>query len=290
MEGGAFHASYDSVRKPPMPAFDLDIGVIYTHERQLMPRLLETMSASGRQLRMRLILVDNASADALEPWCAYFPQTRILSNGRRLSYAANLNRILDASTARYTLLMNTDMYFDPRVHCLARMVAFMDSRPHCGLAGCRLYHADGEDARAARRFPTLPLVLARRCGLGRLLRPAIGHHFYAEHAAEETWPCDWLSGCFLMVRRQAASAIGGFDEGYGKYFEDVDICLRMARAGWQVMYHGAASCYHLEQRASKSLLAADAWRHLRAYVRWLRKWGFHPSAAAPLAAARRAAA
>ena len=66
-----------------------------------------------------------------------------------------------------------------------------------------------------------------------------------------------------MVRRQAASAIGGFDEGYGKYFEDVDICLRMARAGWQVMYHGAASCYHLEQRASKSLLAADAWRHLR---------------------------
>ena len=110
MEGGAFHASYDSVRKPPMPAFDLDIGVIYTHERQLMPRLLETMSASGRQLRMRLILVDNASADALEPWCAYFPQTRILSNGRRLSYAANLNRILDASTARYTSPMNTDMY------------------------------------------------------------------------------------------------------------------------------------------------------------------------------------
>jgi GT2 family glycosyltransferase len=158
------------------------------------------------------------------------------------------------------------------------------------VAGCRLYHADGGDARPARRFPTLPLVLARRCGLGWLLRPALEHHFYAEHAAGETWPCDWLSGCFLMVRRQAASEIGGFDEGYGKYFEDVDICLRMARAGWQVMYHGAASCYHLEQRASKSLLAADAWRHLRAYVRWLRKWGFHPSAAAPLAATRRAAA
>ena len=92
----------------------------------------------------------------------------------------------------------------------------------------------------------LPLVLARRCGLGRLLRRTVDRHFYAEHAPDETWPCDWLSGCFLMVRREAIEAVGRFDEGYGKYFEDVDLCLRMARAGWQVMYHGAASCYHLE--------------------------------------------
>ncbi len=259
-----------------MPAFDLDIGVIYTHERELMPRLLETMSASGRRLRMRLILVDNASAEDMEPWCAYFPETRLLSNVRRLGYAANLNRILEASTARYTLLINTDMYFDPRVQCLGRMVAFMDGQPQCGLAGCRLYRADGAEAHAARRFPTLPLVLARRCGLGRLLRRAIERHFYAEHAPQETWPCDWLSGCFLMVRREAMAEVGGFDEGYGKYFEDVDICLRMARSGWQVMYHGATSCYHLEQRASKSLVTADAWRHLWAYVQLAPQMGLSP--------------
>jgi hypothetical protein len=260
--------------------FDLDIGVIYTHEREIMPRLLETLLASGRRLHMRLILVDNASAEDPEPWCAYFPETRILRNDRRLGYAANLNRILKASTARYALLINTDMYFDPRVQCLDRMVAFMDSQPRCGLAGCRLYHSDGVEAHAARRFPTLPLVLARRCGLGRLLRRAIERHFYAERAPQETWPCDWLSGCFLMARREAIARVGGFDESYGKYFEDVDFCLRMARSGWQVMYHGATSCYHLEQRASKNLLKADAWRHLRAYLCWLRKWGFRPAAAA----------
>ena len=101
----------------------------------------------------------------------------------------------------------------------------MDRQPRCGLAGCRLYHADGSDAYAARRFQTLPLVLARRCGLGRLLRRAVDRHFYAEHAPDETWPCDWLSGCFLMVRREAIEQVGRFDEGYGKYFEDVDMCL-----------------------------------------------------------------
>ena len=95
------------------------------------------------------------------------------------------------------------------------------------------------------------MILARRCGLGRLLRRTVDRHFYAEHAPDETWPCDWLSGCFLMLRREAIEQVGHFDEGYGKYFEDVDMCLRMARAGWQVMYHGAASCYHLESRGQQ---------------------------------------
>jgi N-acetylglucosaminyl-diphospho-decaprenol L-rhamnosyltransferase len=266
-----------------MPS-DLDIGVIYTHERELMPRLLGTMRASCDGLSARLILIDNASGDGIGPWRRYFAETRVLTNARRLSYAANLNRILDASTARYVLLMNTDMYFDPQGQCLRRMAEFMDGQPQCGVAGCRLYHADGSDAHAARRFQTLPLVLARRCGLGGWLRRTVDHHFYGEHAPEETWPCDWLSGCFLMVRRQAIEEVGRFDEGYGKYFEDVDLCLRMAQAGWQVMYHGAVSCYHLEQRASKRLLSTDAWMHLRAYLRWVCKWGAQPSAhpASPL--------
>ncbi|MEN6450892.1 MAG: glycosyltransferase [Thermoguttaceae bacterium] len=271
-----------------MSSLDLDIGVIYTHERELMPRLLTTMAASGDGINMRLILVDNASSDSVQPWCEYFPSTRILTNQRRLSYAANLNRILDASTARYVLLMNTDMYFEPHEQCLGRMVAMMDARPDCGVAGCRLYHDDGTDAHAARRFQTLRLLVARRCGLGRLMRRTLDRHFYAEHRPEETFDCDWLSGCFLMVRREAALQVGHVDEGYGKYFEDVDYCLRMARAGWRVMYHGAASCVHLEGRASRNLCSADAWLHLRAYARWLRRWGLRPTAASlPLPAAPR---
>jgi len=267
---------------PPTPesaaasTADLDIGVIYTHERELMPRLLETLAASGPGLRTRLVLVDNASVEGVEPWRGYFPDTIVVRNPRRLGYAANLNRIVASASARYVLLMNTDMYFDPTVRCLSRMVEFMDAHPRCGLAGCRLLHADGSEALAARRFPTLPLILARRAGLGRWLRGELDRHFYAERAPDETWPCDWLSGCFLMFRRETLDAVGRFDEGFGKYFEDVDICLRTARAGWQVLYHGAASCHHLEQRASKRLVSLDALRHLWAYLRWLGKWGLRP--------------
>ncbi|MGA2034123.1 MAG: glycosyltransferase [Thermoguttaceae bacterium] len=260
--------------REPAADFDLDVGLIYTHEDDLMPRLLSSLRASTDDLRVRLILVDNSLNGSGKPWQNIIRNTTLVRNGERLQYSSNLNRILNASTARYTLLLNTDMFFDPRQHCLRRMVQFMDAHPRCGISGCRLYHADGQDARAARRFQTLSVILARRCGLGRVLRHTLDRYLYRDREPQETFACDWLSGCFLMVRRQAFNQVGFFDEQFGKYFEDVDICLRMARSGWQVLYHGGTCCYHLERRASKRLLSADAWRHLCSYFYWLSKWGY----------------
>ena len=256
--------------------FDLDIGVIYTHERAFMPRLLDSLADSGDGLRTRLLLVDNESLDGAEQWRPHFPDIEIIRNSQRLHYAANLNRILAAATSPYVLLLNTDMYFDPAEQCLAKMVDFMERRPRCGLSGCRLLHADGVHAPSARRFQTVPIILARRLGLSGLMPDTVRDYLYAQHAVDASFECDWLSGCFLMLRREAIAAVGPFDEKFVKYFEDVDICLRMARAEWQVMYHGATYCYHLEQRASKRLFSADARRHLRSYLRWLMKWGFSP--------------
>jgi N-acetylglucosaminyl-diphospho-decaprenol L-rhamnosyltransferase len=255
---------------------DLDIGVVYTHERDLMPPLLSSLKASGDNLRMRLILIDNFSEDGVDDYRRYFPETVIQRNSERMYYAANLNRILSASTAKYILLLNTDMYFDPEEQCLARMVAFMNTHPDCGFAGCQLYHADGEFAHPARRFQTLSTIMARRLGMGRFFKQSLNNYLYREYAITDSFQCDWLSGCFMMIRRDAFEDVGYFDEGFVKYFEDVDMCLRMARAGWQVMYHGGTYCYHFEQRASKRLFSLDAHKHLRSYLRWLWKWGFTP--------------
>jgi N-acetylglucosaminyl-diphospho-decaprenol L-rhamnosyltransferase len=257
-------------------ACDVDIGVIYTHESELMPRLLSSLGQSADGLSKRLVLVDNDSQDGVERFLGYIPETKVICNPQRLCYAVNLNRVLQDSTARYVLLLNTDMFFDPQQQCVSRMVRFMDTEPDCGIAGCRLYHEDGRHAPSARRFQTIPIILARRFGLARWMRRTLDSYFYQDHDIRETWECDWLSGCFLMIRREAFREVGLFDAGFGKYFEDVDMCLRMARAGWRVMYHGAVYCYHLEQRASRRLFSADARQHARAYLRWLMKWGFLP--------------
>jgi GT2 family glycosyltransferase len=277
MSPGSAGAYHD---RQPREAADLDIGVIYTYERHYMPRLLSTLAVSGEGLRLRLLLVDNASADGVAQWLPYFPATSVIRNPRRLRYAANVNRVLKNATAPLVLLLNTDMYFDPAEQCLAKMVQFMHDRPECGVSGCRLHHADGAHAPSARRFPTVPAILARRCGLGWLLRGALGRYLYQEHAPVDTWACEWLAGCFLLVRREAYADVGPLDERF-HYFEDVDFCQRMWRAGWQVMYHGGTYCYHIEHRASKMLLSRHAFNHLRSYLRWLWKWRIRSSNARP---------
>jgi hypothetical protein len=254
----------------PATPCDIEIGVIYTHERHFVSRLLDSLRSSVEGLRARLILVDNASIDGADQWLDFFSPAVVLRNARRLSYAENLNRIIRFASARYILLLNTDMYFDPRARCLETMVAFMEGNPRCGVAGCRLLHADGTEAFAARRYQTLASIAGRRLGL-RWFRDSVDHYLYKDYPPQSTFTCDWLSGCFLLVRHEAWQQVGGFDTRFRKYFEDVDFCHRMRRAGWQVMYNGATYAFHLEQRSSRKLLSLDAWRHACSYARWLAK-------------------
>ncbi len=238
--------------------------------------LLDTMAQAAGDLRVRLILVNNASTDRLEPPQERFWKTTTVSNSSRLGYGANLNRILEASTAPYVLLMNTDMYFDPAEPCLAKMVRFMEAHPDCGVSICRLYRPDGTYGYPARRFQTLRTIAARRLGLAPVFSGSLDEYLYRRRDPLSRFDCDWVSGCFMFLRREAAVAAGRFDPRFAKYFEDVDYCARIAQAGWRVMFNGETYCYHHEQRASRQTFSADAWQHLRSYLRWLRKWGLKP--------------
>lgn len=255
---------------------DLDVGVIYTHERHYMPQLLDSMRHAAGNLRVRLVLVDNASVDGCGDWHGYLPRTAVKKNAARLGYGANLNRILAASTAPYVLLMNTDMAFDAAEPCLEKMVRFMDSRPDCGGSICRVYHPDGGYLYPARRFQTPRIIVARRLGLDTVFSESIENYLYNDRDRESAFDCDWISGCFMFLRREAALDIGPFDLRFAKYFEDVDYCARLAQAGWRVMFNGDTYCYHHEQRASRRWLSIDAWLHLQSYFRWLAKWGATP--------------
>jgi N-acetylglucosaminyl-diphospho-decaprenol L-rhamnosyltransferase len=249
-------------------AADLDVGVIYSGERHFLRPLLDTMRHATRDLHVRLILVDNASSDSAAGSLAWPSQTTVLYNARPLTYAANLNRILSVAAARYILLLNTDVLFDSTEPCLSKMVEFMDCRPHCGVSICRIYHPDGSYAYPARRFQTPAMIAARRLGLSQLFRSALRDYLYLDRDPNSTFECDWVSGCFLMLRRAALADVGGFDERFVKYFEDVDLCGRLAKAGWQVLHFGGTWCYHHEQRGSRRFCSLDAVRHLKSYVRW----------------------
>jgi GT2 family glycosyltransferase len=261
------------IAPPPdaQTAAELDVGLIYTYVREYLDALLPQLRDSAQGHRMRLILVDNASTEGVSRWQETFPAETVVRNTERFGYAANLNRILAVSTAPYVVLLNTDMAFDPAEQCLAQMLRFMDEHPHCGLATCGIYHRDGAYAFPARRWQTPSVVFARRWG-GQRADHVIDHYLHRDRAPTETFSCDWVSGCFMLLRRAAIEQVGLFDTRFGKYFEDVDICYRLHRAGWDVMHHGATRCVHFEQRASRKLFSREAARHAWAYLRWLWKW------------------
>jgi GT2 family glycosyltransferase len=255
---------------------DIDVGVVYTHERHYMQPLIATLSASARDLRVRLILIDNASPDGTRDWESSFSETTVIRNATRQGYAENLNQVIAHASSKYVLLLNTDMYFDVGEQCVRKMWEFMESHPDCGLSGCRLYHPDGSYANPARRFQTLPIIAARRLGLGHVLPRTLHRYFYRDHDVRDAFECEWVSGCFMFVRREAIQQVGQLDLRFAKYFEDVDLSLRMAATGWRVMFNGATYGYHCEQRASTKLFSRDGWQHIRSYLRWLGKWGFNP--------------
>lgn len=255
---------------------DLDVGVIYTGERHWLLPLLESAAGSADGIVPRLVLVDNASGEDLSDFLGFFPETRVVTNVSRLTYAENLNRIIEHSDAPLLLALNTDMSFDPPSQCLSHMVQFMHENPNCGVAGCQVRHPDGSNAFAARRFQSLRIIAARRLGLSRMFGRDLDSYLYNEFDHSESFACEWLSGCFLMLRRAALLETGPFDTDFRKYKEDVDLCLRMAIAGWRVMFCGDTFVYHHEQRASRHIFSRDALIHARSYLHWLRKWGFDP--------------
>ena len=235
----------------------MDVGVIYTHERELVKRLLTTMRDSADGPATRLILVDNDSADGVEPWRRIMPATLVLRNTERLGYAVNLNRILASSSARYVLLLNTDMYFDPSNRCLTR---------HGRVYGCpsRLWHCR-LPALSCRRGATLgrrdsfkrrSVILARRFGLGGVLHKTVDRYLNRHRDPADSFECDWLSGCFMMVRREAIEAVGLFDESFGEVLRGtwtfVGVWPRPDGASCTMALQAAVTW---EQRASHSLMS-----------------------------------
>ncbi len=103
---------------------------------------------------MRLILVDNNSREGVSEWGGHLPDDHDDRKSPPAGLRSESESVLAASDARYTLLLNTDMYFEPRERCVTKMVEFMDAEPDCGLSVCRLYQADGAYGHPARRFPS----------------------------------------------------------------------------------------------------------------------------------------
>jgi N-acetylglucosaminyl-diphospho-decaprenol L-rhamnosyltransferase len=198
----------------------------------------------------------------------------VLENPRPLGFAANVNRGAAATGAELVLSMNPDAI--PRPGAVAALRAFLESRPRAGIAGPQMVYPDGTWQPSRRRFPTVLGTVVRRTPLRRVLDQSRAQraHYLLDERPTEPATADWMLGAFLLLRRSMLDELGGLDEGFRLYGEDIDLCYRAARAGWERWYVPEAVVEHAHQAVTdRRFLTRPTLWHWRGILRFVRK---HP--------------
>ena len=204
---------------------------------------------------------------------------RVVSPERPAGFAANANRGFAATTGDFVVLANPDAV--PAEDTVSILRDFAVSRPRCGIAGPRLLYPDGSWQPSRRRFPTVGGTLVRRTPLRLVARPMERQrkHYLLDERPHEPVPADWMLGAFLLLRRAMLDELRGFDPGFRMYGEDIDLCYRAAKAGWERWYVPGAVVRHAYDAASdRGFLTRRTMWHWRGIARFVRK---HPERLLP---------
>lgn len=236
----------------------------------------EELRACLRSARERLgevaaVVVDNGSRDGSQEMVREeFPWARLVENPGNPGYASACNRGIAATREPYVFILNSDVEF--RADGPEVMLDFMDAHPEVGALGPMVLNSDGTVQMSCRRFPSMLENAVH--GLAGDIWP--GNPFTRSYqmkdlCREEPCDVDWVSGAAMLLRREAAEAVGGFDETYFMYVEDVDLCWRLKRAGFRVVYHPGFRLVHHVGRASAQRSVRMLWEHHRSMFIFFRR-------------------
>lgn len=240
---------------------DLELTVIIVswNVRDLLRRCLHALAGEMRlpAARFEVIVVDNASADgSAQMLRAEFPEVRLIESGANLGFGAGCNLGYRASSGRFVLLLNPDTELID--HAVDGMLDIMAQRPRAAIIAPRLVNADRSFQTASGGgFPTLRNVawnyLFLKNVLPARLAPAT---LFLEGDPQGLLAIDWVSGAAMLMRREALGA-QIFDESFFMFGEDIDLCDRMRRADWEVLYSSRHSIVHHHGRSFDQQVSLD---------------------------------
>jgi len=222
---------------------DISVAVVSYNTRDLLHACLQSLldrQAEG-EAALEVIVADNGSRDgSLEMVRAEFPSVRLIETGGNAGFGRANNAALAHARGRCLALVNSDAEMLPGA--LAASLAFLDAHSDVGLAGGQLLWPDGRAQTSWGDDPTLGGVFREQTFLGWLAPPALGTG--GASPAEGPRDVDQICGAFMLIRRAAWRQVGGFDPHYFMYNEDVDLNVRLRRAGWRVVFLPHARITH----------------------------------------------
>jgi len=222
----------------------LDVSIVSYRCEALLRDCLHSLRDNPPTCGMNLHVVDNASGDGTAEMVAReFPEFQLTVCEQNLGFSAANNIAIRAGSAPYVLVLNPDTRITPG--SLDRLLELMDSRPEIGMSGPRLELDDGSFDHAAKRsFPNPVSALAHFTGVGRRRESGTLAAYRAPEV--ESGQVDAVNGAFMLTRRAALDQVGLFDEGFWMYMEDLDLCYRLAEAGWITWYEPDVTVMHVK--------------------------------------------
>jgi N-acetylglucosaminyl-diphospho-decaprenol L-rhamnosyltransferase len=247
---------------------DLAIIIVSTNEAKWLRPCLSTVFGHVGDLRADVVVVDNESHDGTrELVTREFPQARVVAS-RNHGFSHANNRALMTCNARYVLFLNPDTEILEGM--FSDLVEAMDERPTVGLIGVRQVAVEGRLDRTIRYFPNALRALGAALAADRLPhRPRwLGERELDAATYDREVACDWTSGSFMLVRREAIESAGYLDERYFMYSDETDLCRRIKTAGWEVRHLPSMTILHHAGKAGvkPSIESLGAWTRV-AYAR-----------------------
>ena len=258
---------------------DLSIVIVNWNTRELLAGCLESVIRSQHSehlisdlqpLSPETFVVDNASTNGSAAMVQErFPWVRLIENRENVGFARANNQGIGRATGRYVLLLNSDTVVHPGA--LATLVQFMDAHPRAGACGARLFNPDGSLQPACHPMLTPGRELWRLLFLDHVWPRAT--YPMGKWDATASRRVEVIKGACLLLRRAALDQIGLLDDRYFMYTEEVDLCFRLAQAGWELWYVPAAVVTHFGGASSRQVAEQMFVQLYRSKTQFFRKFG-----------------
>ena len=250
----------------------LSVVIICWNDLRVIRDCLRSIYDGTHATDFEVIISDNGSVDdSIEFVRNHYPQVRIVENQQNLGFARGNNAGIRASRGEYVLILNPDTILHSCA--LDRLVEFADRHPEAGAFGCRVLNPDGTYQISARLFPTVWRYWVAALGLARV-SSLFTYEEYRHWLGDTERPIDWQSGCCVMFRGNLLKSLGGFDEQFFYHCEEVDLCLRVRKAGHAILFTPQAVITHLGgQSVSRFPIRFEIEKHRSRYRYFYKHFG-----------------
>jgi N-acetylglucosaminyl-diphospho-decaprenol L-rhamnosyltransferase len=258
-----------------LTGYGLAVVVVNYNAGEYLSRCLGSVFASSGDITLDVVVVDNGSRDgSAAAATSEHPRARLIENRSNLGFAAGANVGIRATEAPYLLFLNPDAEIVSGT--LASLVKVAEERPDAGAVGPLVRNPDRTIQPSARRVPRTFEAL-----MHAFLGPVAPGNRWTRAYTMADWDrttereAEWISGSAMLLRRRALHDVGVFDEGYFMYVEDVDLCTRLRRSGWTVLFSPELEVIHEIGVSARGQSRRMAREHSRSIYRYFSKHRAH---------------